>query len=104
MYEKARSAVRIQAAVPVVLDRGTGTTENFSYAGVYFVSDQSYSLGDCIPFTLVLGATVTDPPMLMECYGCVVRVEPRGRVFGTAATIDSFWITAPGDKKREATA
>jgi hypothetical protein len=100
MFDKKRGAVRIEAAVPVELEKGSGVTTNFSQAGVYFVSDQTFALGDCIPFTLLLDEPSSRQELRMECYGCVVRVEAHGAKVGTAVTIDSFWLTRSGEKQQ----
>jgi hypothetical protein len=45
-----------------------------------------------------------EPSVRLECYGCVLRVEPRGGSYGVAAKIESFWITRLSEKPSELSA
>lgn len=80
--EDKRSATRYQVVVPVQLQNGsTGRTRNMSTSGIFFETEQEYSLGEIIQLSVVLnGSTV-------QCGGRVIRVERLEREFGIAVEL-----------------
>jgi hypothetical protein len=85
-----RKSVRFRGKVPVEFARGTGITRNFSFSGVYFVTDQSFSAGDPIEFFLSLDHTALDHRVHLRCKGEVLRVEPEGERVGVAVAIAAY--------------
>ena len=81
-----RGVPRYPASLLVEMEQGRGVTRNIGASGVYFETQQQPARGAPIRFTLILEHT--DPaPLRLGCVGQVVRVEPRGDMFGVAAHI-----------------
>lgn len=74
------------------LEKGTGLTRDFSTSGIYFETDQSFSLAEPIEFFMNLEHTDLVPQARVRCLGEVVRVEPMGEKTGVAVAIHSFGI------------
>ena len=67
---------RVTAALPVSLDRGTGTTRDVSASGVFFETDVNYATGSEISFAIELNGPAGK--LMLKCQGQIVRVEDRG--------------------------
>jgi len=89
-YDTKRSAKRIRVEVPVHLEQGTGVTRDVSQSGVFFFTDQPFVPGTTFSFTLELDNAVIGEPVLLHCWGEVVRVETAGEKNGVAASIREF--------------
>ncbi|MBA3640585.1 MAG: PilZ domain-containing protein [Acidobacteriota bacterium] len=83
---------RLDATIAVA--DGTGRTIDLSSNSVYFESLQSFKPGDEVPlvFPLATGGNGAQ----VQCTARVVRVDPRGDVFGVAATYEPVVFTMSG--------
>jgi PilZ domain-containing protein len=86
-------ALRFPLVVPILTDKGLGTTREVSIAGVFFEIDQPYSAGEPVTIALVLERADPDAPLHLKGVGHVVRVEPRDDKIGVAAAVT--WQVAP---------
>jgi hypothetical protein len=90
-WVERRRVPRYPANLVVEMAQGNGVTRDIGASGVYFETQARPVDGASIRFTLILEHT--DPaPLRLGCVGEVVRVEPRGDMFGVAAHITSHWI------------
>jgi hypothetical protein len=89
-FQEKRKAPRFQGRLDVELEKGTGVTRDFSTSGIYFETDQSFSLKDPIKFCMTLEHTDLGSQAHVRCLGEVVRVEPFGEKKGVAVAIHSF--------------
>jgi len=89
-----RRAQRYPLSLRVELAHGAGVTSDVSIAGVYLVTDQQYSVGAPIEFTLVFGEATPETMVRLNCHGTVVRVEPREAGVGVAVAIRSYRFAA----------
>jgi acyl-coenzyme A thioesterase PaaI-like protein len=80
-----RTAVRFDAAMPVLMDSGAGTTHNISTQGVYFETDVKHRPGALVNFSIEF--TLHGRRHRLLCEGKVVRVEPQGDRVGVAARL-----------------
>jgi hypothetical protein len=85
-----RSAPRYQGKLPVKLKGAKGITRDFSSTGIFFETNQSFSLGQPIEFAIELQYAHFEGPFQVKCKGQIVRVEESGEKIGVAATIDSY--------------
>jgi len=81
-----RREVRMSAARPVRLDRGTGVTRNISASGVFFETSVDYAVGSKISFAIEIEGPRGEKLML-RCQGEIVRVERRDSKVGIATKI-----------------
>lgn len=96
-FPERRQAIRFPLALPVELERGRGITRDVSVSGVYFETDQSFSLGESIRLTLVLERVYPGRPVHLQCQGQIVRVERREGKVGVAVAITSYLrLETPG--------
>ena len=82
--QRAR-AKRVQASLPVKIDKQNGQVRDISATGVYFELPEEKSVGSKIAFTIDL-----DTPggaLQVECSGEVVRVQQGDGKFGIAVKI-----------------
>lgn len=84
-----REAPRLEIGLPVELERGNGWTRDISASGVFFETDESFTPGAPIRFSLLL-EHVYPSPFRLECQGQIVRVERREGKVGVAAAINSY--------------
>lgn len=89
-YETKRCAERIRVEMPVHLDQGMGVTRDVSQSGIFFYTDQSFSLGMPLRFALEFDHIIPGEPMLLHCRGEVVRTEKSGERTGVAASISEY--------------
>lgn len=85
-----RATQRIEIEVPVHLEQGSGVTRDVSLSGIYFVTDQNFSEGTTLKFTIELEYAIPGRPMHLDCQAHVLRVEPQGDQMGVAARIEDF--------------
>ena len=83
--EDRRRATRYRFVAPVHLGNGsTGQTLDMSTCGVFFETEQSYTLGEKIRLSVVLKDST------VQCQGTVVRVEPLEGAFGVAVELEVY--------------
>ena len=88
--DEKRSSQRIQVEVPVYIGHEKAVTRDVSWAGIYFLTEQSFSEGGELNFSLALSYALPGKPIKLDCQGKVIRVERHGEKFGIAAKIDNF--------------
>jgi hypothetical protein len=84
--QERRRAPRYRLDATIAVADGTGRTIDLSSNSVYFESPTPFRPGDEVPVMFPLethggGARV-------QCKARVVRVDPRGELFGVAATYE----------------
>ena len=86
MNQERRRAPRYRLDANIAVDTGTGRTIDISSNSVYFESVRPFSPGEEIPLILPFesGGTGTR----VQCTARIVRMDPRGRLFGIAATYE----------------
>jgi hypothetical protein len=89
-FLERRKSTRFQVKLSVEFEKGTGVTRDFSSSGVYFETDQSFSLADQLEFFMHLEHSDLGPQTRVRCRGRVVRVEPMGERMGVAVAINSY--------------
>ena len=80
-----RREERVQAALQVDLDHGTGVTRDVSTSGVFFETDMDCAPGSEISFSI--GLDSPGGKLTLQCKGQIVRVERRDGKIGVAAKI-----------------
>jgi hypothetical protein len=86
-----RRMPRYPVSLAVETEQGKGLTRDISASGIYFETEEPYSPGVPIRFTLVL--EYSEPrPLRLSCAGEVLRVDRHGDTFGVAASIISHSI------------
>ena len=88
--EEKRASQRIQVEVPVYIGHEKAVTRDISWAGVYFLTDQSFSEGGELSFSMDLTYALPGKPIKLDCQGEVIRIEQHGEKFGIAAKINNF--------------
>ena len=84
-----RRAARFAMMVPIQVNEiGTGSTIDISATGVSFVIGEPLEPGRTIRFRVAVDDG--SGSLALHCNGTVVRVEQRGRLVLTAATIDQM--------------
>jgi hypothetical protein len=89
-HDEKRASQRIQVEVPVYIGQGEAVTRDVSWAGIYFTTDQSFSEGGDLNFSIDLAYALPGKPIKLDCQGEVIRVERHGEKFGIAAKIINF--------------
>jgi len=82
-----RQAQRIAVLLSVELENGKGITRDVSPAGVFFVTDLSFSIDTPIDLRLVLERVDPVGPLRVRCQGRVVRLECHDGASGVAVAI-----------------
>lgn len=82
-----RRAERFKGAIPIELKDGRGLSRDFSTDGIYFETDQSFSIGEHIDFTMQLDHADQANPLRVRCQGKVVRLEAAFGMSGVAVAI-----------------
>ena len=85
-----RASQRIQVEVPMQIGQEQATTRDISWAGIYFLSEQSFPEGGDLRFSLDLNYALPGKPIKLDCQGEVIRIEQHGDKFGIAAKINNF--------------
>ena len=85
-----RTSQRIQVEVPVYLGQAKAVTRDISWAGIFFLTDQTFFQGGALNFSLDLSYALPGKPIRLDCQGEVIRIEPFGEKFGIAAKINDF--------------
>jgi len=89
-HHEKRASQRIQVEVPVYIGGEKAVTRDISWAGIYFLTDQSFSEGGNLSFSLDLTYALPGKPIKLDCQGEVIRVEAHGGKYGIAAKINNF--------------
>jgi hypothetical protein len=85
-----RNSQRIQVEVPVYIGEEKAVTRDVSWAGIYFLTEQSFTEGGALSFSLDLSYALPGKPIKLDCQGEVIRIEQFGEKFGIAARINDF--------------
>lgn len=88
--DEKRASQRIQVEVPVYIGQEQAVTRDVSWAGIYFMTDQSFAKGGELSFSMDLTYALPGKPIKLDCQGEVLRVEQLGDRFGVAAKINNF--------------
>lgn len=88
--EEKRASQRIQVEVPVYIGGEKAVTRDVSWAGIYFMTNQSFAEGGSLNFSMDLAYALPGKPIKLDCQGEVLRVERHGKKFGVAAKINNF--------------
>ncbi len=88
--DEKRASQRIEVEVPVYIGHEKAVTRDISWAGIYFLTEQSFTEGGDLNFSLDLSYALPGKPIKLDCQGKVIRVEQHGKKFGIAAKIDNF--------------
>lgn len=83
--KEKRKDHRVRSALPVSVNKASGTMRDISASGAYFWVSGTYAIGDSISFSV--GLNPDKSRIEWKCEGTVVRVEPRGNVVGVAVKI-----------------
>ena len=84
MDTQRRREERMIVARPVILDRGTGVTQNISASGVFFETDLDFAAGSPINFAIELDGP-QKKKLMLRCRGEIVRIERQHDKIGVAA-------------------
>lgn len=88
--EEKRASQRIEVEVPVYIGKEKAVTRDISWAGIYFLTSQSFSEGGDLNFCLDLSYALPGKPIKLDCHGEVLRIEQLGDKYGIAAKINHF--------------
>ena len=88
--EEKRSSQRIQVEMPVYIGNEKAITRDVSWAGIYFLSEQTFDQGGSLRFSLDLSYALPGEPIRLDCQGEVIRIERCDEKFGVAARINNF--------------
>jgi hypothetical protein len=88
--DERRRNWRFPATLDIRLGQGSGVSHNVSASGLYLETDAPLVTGQPITFSLMLNELYPDVPLDLQCTGIIRRIEPRGRRWGVAVTIDSW--------------
>jgi len=89
-HEEKRASQRIQVEVPVYIGKEKAVTRDVSWAGIYFMTNQFFSEGGDLNFSMDLTYALPGKPIKLDCQGEVLRVERHGDKYGVAAKINNF--------------
>jgi len=95
-FTERREALRLEVRLPVKLEDGDGWTRDVSASGVYFETDESFTPGAPIRFSLLLEHVYLSP-FRLECKGEIVRVERHEGTLGVAAAITAYRLLPQGE-------
>lgn len=87
-----RAAPRFNLDAPVELKDGAGVARDMSTSGVYFTCENGMPMGSRISLTILLDATLDNPPLRLHCQGEVVRVAADGTSVGIAVKIHDYTL------------
>jgi hypothetical protein len=96
VHAERRSALRYHIATPVRFPGGSGVTRDLSAAGLFFLTEKRFEVGQSVELSITLGHADPQCPMELTCRGRVCRVERRepemcrGTALGVAVVADSF--------------
>ncbi|HEX9112886.1 MAG TPA: PilZ domain-containing protein [Nitrospirota bacterium] len=93
-YLEQRKSIRFNGEIPIELKQGTGLTRNCSADGIYFVTDQSLSVGERIELVMLLDHIGLGHTVRLRCTGEVLRLKPEAELNGVAFTFTSQVLDA----------
>jgi len=91
--QERRQVPRYRIESTIAVGQGMGRTVDLSSRGVYFETSEQLSPGDTV--SVVFPFERTGPGASVKCTALVVRVEPRGELFGVAATYEPVAFSIP---------
>ena len=94
MIQERRRAPRYRLDATIAVAAGTGRTIDLSSNSVYFESAEPFTPGDEVP--LVFPLDKSGSGARVQCTARVVRVDPRGQLFGIAATYEPVTFSLSG--------
>lgn len=86
MFQERRRSPRYRIDSTISVDGGTGRTIDVSATSVYFETCQPFTPGQQV--AIVFPLERTGPGASVKCSAQIVRVDPRGEMFGVAATYE----------------
>ena len=93
MTHERRLAPRYRIDAVIAVGDGTGRTIDLSSNGVYFETSRRFEPGDRVALTFPFEQS--SPGASVKCTAQVVRVDPRGALFGIAATYEPESFNVP---------
>jgi hypothetical protein len=94
-FTEGRQAQRYQLELMVELEHGTGRTRDISSSGMFFVTDQSFTPGQSIRFTLLVEHVDSSHLSRVQCQGVVVRVDSQNGHLGVAVAFTEYRFESP---------
>ena len=94
MIQERRRTPRYRLDATIAVAAGTGRTIDLSSNSVYFESVEPFTPGDEVPLVFPLDNSGTGAKV--QCTARVVRVDPRGQLFGIAATYEPVTFSLSG--------
>jgi len=88
-----RNEHRLGSALPVYLNNATGIMRDMSVSGAYFITRNTYAIGETINFSI--GVYTSEGRTVWKCRGDVLRIEPQDRNIGVAVRITSTTVETP---------
>ena len=85
-----RASQRIEVEVPVYINNEKAVTRDISWAGIYFLTSQTFTEGGELNFSIDLSYALPGKPIKLDCQGEVIRVERHNGKYGIAARINNF--------------
>ena len=94
MVQERRRSPRYRIDSTIAVNGGTGRTIDISATSVFFESRRRFTPGEQI--AIVFSLERTGPGASVKCAAEIVRVEPRGEMYGIAATYEpvAFSVSA----------
>ena len=89
-HSEKRREERFDLEVPVIFDNGCGLSRDMSLSGIYFVTNQPFTPGRTVKFSVRLEHIRPGKPLQLDCQGQVLRIEYVGEQFGVAASISNY--------------
>ena len=93
MTEERRRTPRYRLDASIAVNDVTGRAIDVSANGILFESEHSLALGDRV--SLVVPLVHTGPGAFVTCRGQVVRVQPRGALYGIAVVYEPVEFNVP---------
>ena len=93
MIQERRRASRYRIDMTVMLGGGKARIIDFSACGVFVETSRRFAPGEDVP--LIFPLEQTGPGASVTCSAQVLRIEPRGELFGIAAAFEPVAITVP---------
>jgi len=94
VIQERRRTPRYRLDATIAVAAGTGRTIDLSSNSVYFESVEPFTPGDEVPLVFPLDNSGTGDKV--QCTARVVRVDPRGQLFGIAATYEPVTFSLSG--------
>ncbi|HEV8676153.1 MAG TPA: PilZ domain-containing protein [Methylomirabilota bacterium] len=82
-----RQSARFPVAGTIRTEKGAGIARDVSTTGLFFETDEPYTVGESVSLSLVLERPYSAVPVRLQGTGRVVRVEQRGRKTGIGVAV-----------------